>query len=71
MLARKIRKLWKLSYLLQIDVGKDLTAHYDTEVEKFQTTTSVKHKDEEKKLAVYVICDIVEHLKGCIFRRIC
>ena len=63
MLARKIRKPWKLSYLLQIDVGKDLTAYYDTEVEKFLTTTSVKHKDEEKKLAVYVICDIIDHLK--------
>jgi hypothetical protein len=32
-------------------------------VERFLTQTNVKHKDEEKKLAVYVICDIIDHLK--------
>merc|ERR1712054_727920 len=32
-------------------------------VEGFLLQKNAKHKAEERKLAVYVICDIVEHLK--------
>jgi hypothetical protein len=39
------------------------SVHLLAMVEGFLTQKNAKHKDEEKKLAVYIICDIVEHLK--------